>query len=157
ALGLAAVALAWRTAPQRRILFVWLGTGLAAIVLALGTDLHLNGRPLNDAHPFWLPAYYLAQLPFVNLMRTWSRFVCIAILFVSLPAGVGAARIAGWVRSGRRARLVQGALVVLVLIDVMPGSVETTLLQPRAADLWLARQPGSFAVAALPVYNDVLN
>jgi hypothetical protein len=160
-LALALVALCWRVGDRRR--WVWLGMALAAFVLALGTDLHSGGEPVRAEEPFWLPAYYLAQLPFVNLMRTWSRFGIITILFVSLLAGMGAAvpwsslRRTGAFERRRRARwqVVPAALLVgLLLLDLLPGRAQTTALGPRAVDRWLAQQPGEFALAALPARND---
>lgn len=145
-----ALAALWRPGALGARRWVWLGVALWAALLALGTDLHLDGRPVSEDAPIWLPAYYLAQLPFIDLMRTWSRFGVVALLFVALLAGLGAARLA-------RGRAWAGALLIaLLLLDVPPGGAESTALRPRAVDLWLAQQPGEFAVGALPAMRDDL-
>lgn len=151
---LALLALVWRHNPQRRRSLIWLGVAIVAAVFALGTDLHINNQPLQADAPVWLPAYYFAHLPFVGFMRTWSRFGIIAVLFVALLAGMGAARIARGVRRPRAALALVAALLVL---DLLPGTVESSQLAPRPVDRWLAQQPGDFAVAALPTRDSLTN
>jgi hypothetical protein len=151
---LALLALAWRHNPQRRRSLIWLGVMIVAAVFALGTDLHINNQPLQADNPIWLPAYYLAHVPFVGFMRTWSRFGVIAVLFVALLAGMGAARIARGVRRPRAALALVGALLVL---DLLPGTVESSALAPRPVDRWLAQQPGDFAVGVLPTRDSLTN
>jgi hypothetical protein len=147
ALVLAVVALAWRGKHERRR-WVWLGTALLAFVFALGTDLHINNQPVQPEDPFWLPSYYLGQMPFFSLMRAWSRFGIITILFVALLAGLGATYL---VQRFPRWRWQVGAvLCAMLLIDMLPGRVETSPLEPRPVDRWLAEQPDVFAVAHLP-------
>ncbi len=46
-------------------------------------------------------------------------------------------------------------LLALIVVDFLPGPALTMPLEPRSIDLWLARQPGDFAVAFLPPDNDV--
>jgi len=155
ALILAGLAFAWRDYAHRWQRIVWLLVATVAAVLALGTDLHLNNVPVQADDPFWLPAYYLRLLPFVEMMRVWSRFGIITILFVALLAGVGAA----WLvqRYPQRQRLVGALLCALVVIDLMPGGVDTLPLTPRPIDLWLAEQPGDFAVGFMPAERDGVN
>ncbi|MEN9934485.1 MAG: hypothetical protein RLZZ387_1064 [Chloroflexota bacterium] len=168
--ALAACALLWRRGPYRRRGLTWLGTALVAAVLALGTDLHLGGESVRVEAPVWLPAYYLAQLPLMDIMRVWSRFGAITILFVCLLAGLGAARLIAWRgdraaaahaqrprASGLRAAALPALLAALVCLDFAPASPGTSVLAPRPVDLWLAAQPGDFAVAMLPAGNDVAN
>jgi hypothetical protein len=165
-LALVAVALLGRGLPGRRP-WVWLGTALWGALLALGTDLHIGGEPVGDP-PVWLPAYYLAQLPFADLMRTWSRFGVVTVLFVALLAGVGAARLIrliedrGWLAPPSRARgayaaLLPAAMLLPLCVDLLPGAAEVTAIRPRPVDLWLAEQPGDFVIAALPARNDQVN
>lgn len=155
ALVLAGLSFAWRSYPHRWQRGVWLAVAGSAAVLALGTDLHLNNQPVQAENPIWLPAYYLAQLPFVDLMRVWCRFGVIAILFVALLAGVGAA----WVvqQFPRHGRLVGGLLCALIITDLMPGGVDSKVLQPHPIDEWLAEQPGDFAVGFAPAEREGLN
>jgi hypothetical protein len=151
---LALLALIGRDNPQRRRSLIWLGVAIVAAVFALGTDLHINNQPLQADAPFWLPAYYFAHLPFIGFMRAWSRFGIIVVLFVALLAGMGAVRIAGWARWPHAALVLVGALLVL---DLLPGTVESSSLAPRPIDRWLAQQPGDFAVAVLPARDSLTN
>jgi hypothetical protein len=153
ALALAAVGLAlrsWRDFP----VWTWAGVALVAAIFAIGTDLHLNGKAINETRPLWLPAYYLANLPLMNLVRVWSRFGVVTLLFVTVLAGLGAAALA--MRS-RRPALVGTVLVALVCIDFLPGTLPTMTVAPRPIDHWLANQPGDFAVAYLPPGEVVAN
>jgi hypothetical protein len=150
ALVLAAIAVCWRGSPHRQRMTVWVGTSLTSLVLALGTDLHLsvNGDPLQADNPFWLPAYYLAHLPFMDLMRVWARFGVVAMLFVALLAGIGVSYLMS--RFHRWRWSIGGLCLLLVILDMVPGRVESTPLDVRPIDRWLAAQPGDFAVAFLP-------
>ena len=160
---LALIALLWRSHPNRRRSLLWLATALVAAVLALGTDLHLGGEPVQVQEPFWLPAYYLAQLPLVNIMRVWSRFGSVTILLVCLLAGLGTARLLAYsARVGHssarlRDAIIAAVLALLICLDFAPGSPGTLELAPRPIDRWLAEQPGDFAAAMLPAGNDVSN
>ncbi len=165
----AILALVALRAFDRRI--VWVGTALVAAVLALGTDLHTGNLPLQPENPFWLPAYYLNQLPVLGLMRVWARFGAVTILFVALLAGVGAAclvqRYNAWENGVRKNRdmanvalgraMLAVALVTLVIIDLLPGRMESFTLKPRPIDTWLAQQTEPFAVGFVPVIDDITN
>lgn len=149
----------------------WIGTALVAAVLALGTDLHTGNLPVQPENPFWLPAYYLNQLPVLELMRVWARFGVVTILFVALLAGVGAARLVQWNGThvnGERGNgctrnvapgqaIMAMALVALVIIDLLPGRMESFTLGPRPVDTWLAQQPEPFVVGFVPVIDDITN
>ena len=150
---LALVALLWPRSPYRRRNLVWAGVALVAAIFAFGPDLHWKGESLSLHDPLWLPAYYLAKLPMVNILRVWSRFGIITLLFVMLLAGVAVAQL--FDRFGRRFAPVFALLLALMVIDFLPGRLDSIALGPRPIDLWLARQPGDFAVAFLPPNNDV--
>ncbi|NJN67473.1 MAG: YfhO family protein [Chloroflexaceae bacterium] len=134
---------------------VWLAVALIAAIFALGTDLWINNEPLQHSNPFWLPAYYLSHVPLLGTMRVWSRFGAITLLFVSLLAGIGT--IAILEHSGRWNRLVLALILVLVLVDFLPGNAGVAPLGPRPIDAWLAQQPGDFAVGFLPPEEDTAN
>jgi hypothetical protein len=164
-LALAAVAL-WPGGIRRSLWLPWLATALLGVLLALGTDLHWNNQPLEPESPFWLPAAYLAQLPFASLLRVWTRFAIVPILFVALLAGVGAARLqatgdrrqaTGGRRRGFALRLSPVVLLALLVVDLAPGNIAAGELRPRPVDLWLAEQPGDFAAAFLPQIDDGVN
>jgi hypothetical protein len=147
AIVLALVALLAKPEPHRRRNKIWLAMVLFGTLMALGTDLHWNGHPVQQENPVWLPAYYLAHLPFVNLLRIWSRFAVIPILFIALLAGIGAA----WIETRFRPRRPMMLVITgLILLDLIPGRLHVTTLQPRPIDLWLAQQPGEISAAFLP-------
>jgi hypothetical protein len=142
-----------RSALQYR--WVWGAMALVATLFALGTDLHINNQPLSADNPVWLPAYYVGQLPFISLMRSWSRFGIFTILFVALLAGLGTHYLLS--RLHRHRWQLATLLSVLLIIDLLPGTVTTSRLAPQPVDLWLAQQPGDFVVAFLPANNsDIL-
>lgn len=143
------------THGMRRRLWVWAGVALVAAIFALGTDLWINNQPLQRDTPIWLPAYYLAHIPMLGAMRVWARFGIITMLFIALMAGVGTVWLLNHLPRWRALLLV--LLVTLVVLDFLPGNAGTTVLTPRPVDLWLAQQPGDFAVAFLPAENDVAN
>jgi len=162
ALILAGLAWRWQPHPYPPQRWIWLGVAVGSAILALGTDLHLNNQPLSADDPVWLPAYYLAQLPFTGLVRGWGRFGIITVLFVSLLAGLGATWLIQQARARRPQqrylpRLVTAGLCLLVVLDMHPGTVETSTLTPRPIDMWLAAQPDDFAVAWLPAGLDAVN
>jgi len=141
--------------PFLQYRWIWGSMALVAVLFALGTDLHINNQPLAPDNPVWLPAYYVGQLPFVSLMRSWSRFGIFTILFVALLAGLGTHYLLS--RLHRHRWHVATLLAVLLIIDLLPGTVTTSRLAPQPIDLWLAQQPGDFAVAFLPANNsDIL-
>lgn len=150
ALALALVALLGWRAGRRRIL-AWGGMLLFSLLLALGTDLHVFGKPLQAEHPIWLPAYYVAHLPFVNLMRVWARFGVITGLFTALLAGVGATVVLR--RFARWSAPIAVALCLLVIVDFAPAPVPTTTVPDRAVDRWLAAQPEPIVFGPIPATN----
>lgn len=162
-LGMVALALALvgarhlsRRPDERRRLLVWSLTAASSVVFALGTDLWINNQPLREDNPIWLPAYYLAQLPLVNIMRVWSRFGVIAIFFVAMLAAYGVHHLLQRARGGRTLAL-GAALMLLLVVDLLPGALPATALRPRPIDRWLAEQGGDFAVAFLPVNKPYVN
>jgi hypothetical protein len=152
-LGLIAVVLtlfAWRT-PNigKRRLWVWLGAAISSAVFALGHDLHINNQPVQPDDPLLLPAAYLAQVPFMNVIRVWPRFGILVSFFVACLAGVGVAYL---VRRFPRWPVL-GIVGILLLIDFLPPMLGTTRMEPRPVERWLAQQPGDFAVAFLPPFG----
>lgn len=136
---------------------VWVGTAVTAAMLALGTDLHTGNVPVQPERPFWLPAYYLHQLPGINLMRIWSRFGIVTILFISLLAGIGVASLLQTVKKKSYYFLIAGLVIILVIVDFLPGRLEHAQLEPRPIDHWLAEQSFTGAVGFWPIVNDTAN
>jgi hypothetical protein len=132
--------------PNRRRAFTWFGVAIFALVFALGTDIWIQNNPLQAENPFWLPAAYLGGLPGFGLIRVWARFSVIVSLFVSLLAGVGLAAL----RERFNWNPLVGVLIIgVIVLDFLPGNLQSSKLYPRAIDTWLAQQPDSFPVAFL--------
>lgn len=153
ALGLAIVGIVMRQGRSFPV-WTWTGVALVAAIFAFGTDLHLNGKPVSEEHPVWLPAYYLANIPLINLARAWTRFGIITQLFVTVLAGIGAAALT---QRLKRSRVVGIILFSLVVLDFLPGRLPSMPIEARPIDQWLAQQPGDFAVAYLPPGEVVAN
>lgn len=146
---LALVALLAPAVIRKQRLWVWLGVVVSTAIFALGHDLHINNQPVQPEDPFLLPAAYLAQLPFMNVVRVWPRFGIITSLFVACLSGVGVAYL-----TRRFPRLpVAGVVCTLLLLDFLPPRLGTTSMKPRPVDQWLAQQSGDFAVAFLPPFG----
>jgi hypothetical protein len=147
----------YRQPGERRRLLAWTLAALSAAVFALGTDLWINNQPVSRNTPVWLPAYYLAQLPLVSIMRVWSRFGIISIFFVAMLSAYGVQHLLQRARSPRVGLALGATLMLLLLIDLLPGRLPSAVLQPRPIDRWLAVQEGDFAVAFLPVDKPLIN
>ena len=148
ALGLAILALSWSASRYRSQIKAMSAALLFALVMSLGTDLHLiAGIPVMAEHPIWLPAYYLGQLPLFGLMRVWSRFAILVSFFIALLAGIGIARLE--TRPGFRP-LWKVLVLVLIVLDFLPGKLPSIELQPRPVDQWIAAQPGDFSLGYIP-------
>ena len=162
--GLALLAfLKRRELNQGRLLKLLLGTAALSVLLAMGTDLHWNGAPVElrlpaflverfarDTLPIILPGYILFYVfPFYAKMRALMRFGVFALLLVSAAAGLGAA----WLLEkapGRWRAGVLVALLALVFVDFYPGPYDQFApVAARPVDHWLAEQPDG-VVAQMP-------
>jgi hypothetical protein len=171
AVGLVLSALAlvkYRSAMSHRstIIKVLALTTLAAFVLALGTDLHWLGQPVEVAVPEFLqrwyphavtmlplPGYLLFRfLPFYASMRVWMRYGIFVSLFISVLAGAGVAGLLRQLGPRRLAGAVPVILFLLVLLDLYPATQPLTPVDVRPVDAWLATQ-GSGAVAQFPYWE----
>jgi|GEM_PF-1418754 len=159
ALALALIGLAWRDNPARAQRVAWLASGLFAFMMALGTDLHLlTGQPLAPEHPVWLPAYYLSQLPLFGVMRVWARYGIVVSFFIALLAGTGTDWILKQVMRFRSEsklaplwqRLAPGVLLALIVVDFLPGRMDSIRVELRPIDRWIAEQEGDYSLAFIP-------
>jgi hypothetical protein len=149
----------------RRTRTVWalmaMGTGM--FVVALGPILQITHQPvggLAEGTPFWpisLPVRAFAFIPPFSQLRAWSRMA----FFVEIVVAVLAAR-GLLVLFDRVPRVLAGRTVVwrvavtaivltLTIVDTLAVPYPTSSVQPRAVDLWLAAQPGDFAIIDYPV------
>lgn len=145
-LCLALAAILIKNHPNRRRAFTWFGVVVFALILALGTDIWIQNTPLQAESPLWLPAAYLGRLPGLGLIRVWARFSVVVSLFAALLAGVGMAAL------GDRYKwnpLLGVIIIALLIIDLLPGNLESSNLYPRAVDTWLAEQSHGYPTAFL--------
>lgn len=160
-------ALAWKNRARLRAgwilpLLVW-GGGFA-LILALGTDLHWNGRPVEintpaflspwisrETIPLVLPGYFMFQyFPFFAKLRALMRFGVFVLVFFSASAGLGMAWLLEKVSAQRR-RLAFAGVILLIFLDFYPGPyTHFAQVQARPVDAWLAAQPGNGAVIQFP-------
>jgi hypothetical protein len=138
--------------------------GATAFILSLGTDLQWMSTsvqvPVPEFARAWhpgadayipLPGRLLFEyLPLYSSMRVPMRFGLFVILAVSLLAGLGAGQIVAWVKRPRLQYVIGCLLILLVVVDFLPGPVPVFEVRPRAVDLWLRDEPGNGAVAQLP-------
>lgn len=144
---------------QAAVLMVAVG-----FILSLGTDLHWNNQRVEVPVPAFLqerlqrqtvpipmPAYFLFRyLPYYSKMRAVMRIGFFVLIFNTLIAGFGAARL--FQKTGPRKRVwLCAALLALVFLDFYPGPYQQfSRVAPRPVDYWLAQQPGQGAVAQFP-------
>ena len=136
---------------------------LAAVVLALGTDLHWLSEPVRIEVPAFLREWHPGPLasiplpgralfewfPFYDRMRVWMRYGVFVLLGVSVLAGYGASwvsrRLQGW-----RGTSVSIGLLAVVLLDFMPRPQAYIRVEPRPVDEWLAAQTAPGALVEFP-------
>ena len=162
--GLALLAFIFqRKLPQRGLVNLLVWSGFFAFVLALGTDLHWLGHPIERVPEFisrWLsrpdatiplPGYFLFKfLPFYAKMRVWMRFGIFVFVFADALAGIGIAWLCTRVRPRWRFALCLGLLVLVIIDFYSTPFKEFSRIESRPIDTWLAMQPGKGAVVQFP-------
>ncbi len=150
---------------QKPVVF-WLALMTAgALILAMGTTLHWMGQNVILSRVPWmfhrlgiitngwipLPNYFLYEyLPYYDGMRVWERYAVYGVLFAAVLAGSGFQLIAKQM-PGRIAWMVLLPLCLLLVMFDFRIDLQLLELKPRAADLWLAGQNQSGAVAQFPI------
>lgn len=151
-LGVYGVARDWRRSA------FWLLLLLVGAILALGPYLQVGGvnSGLGD-RPIPLPYLLFYQLPFMNILRTPSRFVSIVMLALAVLAGFGIAALA---RRPTIARLrvrqqyaLWSVIGLLVLFENWPTPVGFQSAGPEVVSPFyrqLAAESGDFAILEVP-------
>lgn len=140
----------WRFHAAR--MWGWLALGFA--VLCLGPVLHILGRSrwTFDGIETNIPLPYIAlhYLPLINANRFPNRFSIPLTLCLAVLVAFGTAAILRAVRP-RRAPLVAGLLLVVLLLDQV--AVPLPLNDLRAPPIYqiIAAEPGDFTIAQLPL------
>jgi hypothetical protein len=160
-------AFAWsnrKKSGQKTLLILMLVGSALALLLAMGTDLHWNGAPVEIPTPAFLQSLYskptipiplpglllFKYFPFYAKLRAMMRFGIFVLLFICTAAGLGAAEVLKRI-SPRWKNAVAVGMIVLVLFDFYPGAyTEFATVQARPVDTWLASQPGDGAVVQFP-------
>jgi hypothetical protein len=125
--------------------------GLAAIVIALGPEVRLMGRPLMPG-PFGIAR---EVFPILRNIRVTSR----AGIFLALALSMLAALILTRWKAGPRVVALAGTLA-LAEAAIVPiplpawAQVIDSRRPPPAVYAWLAAQPGELAVVELPIMED---
>ncbi len=142
---------------------------ISSVILAMGTDLHWNGSPveftlphflaekLGRTHiPILLPGYFMFKyFPFYNKQRALMRMGIFALMLMACGAGLGAQFLTEKTK-GLRKEIVSWILLTLVLFDFWPASQKQFVkIGPRAVDKFLASQTDNGSVMRYPFYlND---
>ena len=163
----ALVAFAWvnrKKTSRKTLLILMLAGGALALLLAMGTDLHWNGAPVEIPTPAFLQARWdkptiplplpgwvlFKYFPFYAKLRALMRFGIFVLLFICAAAGLGTAEILKRL-SPRWKNAAAAGLITLMLFDFYPGpTTEFTPVQARPVDTWLSQQPGDGAVVQMP-------
>ena len=114
-------------------------------VLTLLTLLLTVGPPLGIwPLVYWLPGFSFIRVP--------SRFTILGMLGLAVMAAIGFERASARLRPDRRrlAAVVAGTLLVLEFLAI-PLGVNPYRVEVPPIDRWLATQPGSFAIAEVPL------
>lgn len=159
--------LAWvrrKAMGKQAFLSLLLGGSIVSILLAMGTDFHWNGSPVEipisgflaaklgrDTLPILLPGFFLFKyFPFYAKLRALMRFGVFVLVFFPAAAGMGAAWLLEKFRPALKTLAATG-LILLVLFDFYPGPYsEFTRVEPRPVDSWLAQQTDTGAVIQFP-------
>jgi hypothetical protein len=165
ALILAAIAiLTSKKSPYRSLIIITSFATLAAVILAMGIDLHWNGEVVKVAVPAllkgWiksdttvipLPGYYLFKyFPFFAKLRALMRFGVFNLVLISMLAGLGCAWLLRKI-TPKWQKTATVVLILLVLVDFLPRPFSTfSEISPRPVDAWLALQPGKGALVQMP-------
>jgi hypothetical protein len=127
---------------------------IAAVFLALGTNLTWMEKPVMLTPPVWLsgifgdkpvpillPGYLLFRfLPFYGRMRVWMRYGIFAMVFICAGAGLALGEILKY-KNRLKKNVISFVLLGLILIDFMVLPYSFSEVKPRQVDSWLASQP----------------
>ena len=153
-----------RLGEPRWVRFLLISGVLIAVLLAFGTDLHWNEKPVMVNVPeflqplvgaettrVFLPGIVLFKyFPYFNKMRALMRFGLFALVLIAAGAGFGVKKLVEKV-SPRQALWVGFLLIGLVILDFKPAAYSRfSQISARPVDEWLAAQPGDGAVMNLP-------
>jgi hypothetical protein len=136
-LGLAALVALRRNPPAR----FWGLSLVTFFVLALGPVLHVGGRSLGIPLPYRLVS---AAVPFMYLIRSLSRFDVMVMLSLGVLVALGLR----WLKGRAGIATLVGALVCL---EFLAAPYPLSHIDTPPFFYELAKEPGEFAVVALPM------
>ena len=138
---------------KKYLLYLCIGA-IAAVILAMGTNLTWMEKPVMLTPPAWLseylgekpvpillPGYLLFRfLPFYGRMRAWMRYGIFALVFICAGAGLALGEMLK-----NKNRIIKFAIffavLAFILIDFMVLPYGISEVKPRQVDDWLAGQP----------------
>jgi hypothetical protein len=171
ALFLVIVALVFiKGSNQKAFILTAFLVSLVSIILGMGIHLHWNNQSVIWQIPaflqpvfnksetlIYLPSYWLFdRLPFFSSMRALMRFGLFALLFIPTVAAFGFLEIEKKIR-GKGKNLCTIGILASVFFEFYAGPYHQRLSQPqpRAVDIWLAKQPSEGAVVQMPFSESV--
>ncbi len=113
---------------------------------------------VSEGLPVPLPSYFLHKfVPFTSGMRVMARFTIWTAMMTAALAGFGLLTIMASAdrRFGRRAATVVPILLVGLVAFESCSRIPTSMVGPRAVDLWLAGQPDDVVIVEMPVEQGV--
>lgn len=127
-------------------------TGFCALILSFGVVQVLNIQigSYNDTYFIPMPGLILYTfVPHYDGMRAIARYGIYVTLFATILAGIGYAHLARMITRPLLARVLLIGIVILIAIDQY-SNLDTSVVQARPVDYWLASQPGNGAVMQFP-------
>ncbi|MHC1772506.1 MAG: hypothetical protein AB9907_12405 [Flexilinea sp.] len=157
---------------ERKDAWVWqviLSGTIVGLILAMGTDLHWNGAPVEltiptflqektgrETVPIVLPGLFLFKyFPFYGKLRAMMRFGLFPLILIACGAGYGFTALHNRIKKQRR-WIVTVLTLGLVLFEFLPEPITRfSEVKARPVDEWLAEQPDDGSVMRIPFYlND---
>jgi hypothetical protein len=124
----------------------WLASATLYIVLALGSDLHVNGRIINLPMPYRL----IEDLFFIKIIRHPDRLNVVLAIPVAILATMGVTSLLQRIRGKRRSL----ALAAFVAVLIMAEYIVSYPTFPASIPDWytaLAEETGQFGILGIPM------
>ena len=112
--------------------------------------------PWTDIGPLriFFPSYFLYKI--APMFRVYARFGIVAMLCVSVLAGVGLTSILRMIKGAQKRRVFLFIILLLIFIEFAPTlpAPMVNAFHPPPVYVWLSKQEGDFIIAEYPVETD---